>query len=73
MIKVTYIANKDSGEPRDVEIRDGISVEEFFDFHHGGELGAYSVRVNSLAAKGDEILKNGDKIVIAPKKVDGGK
>jgi hypothetical protein len=75
MIEVTLVTNDGGGVPVKVEVVDDTTLGSFLDVHFDGELEDFTVRVRSNGASvqvfDDYVLQDGDRVSLAPKKVDG--
>ena len=75
MIDVTLVTNNGDGMPIKLSVEEGTTVEQLLLKHFDGDLTEYTIRVRSNGlsqeAHEDYILKNGDRISLAPSKIDG--
>ena len=71
-MKVFYINNDGSGFANNVDIRDGVTVEEFFTERlPDSKAEDYQIRVNRQPVARDQVLQDGDRISIIPVKMEG--
>jgi len=75
MVTVTLVVNSGSGVPRTLEVRDGTSVEDFLNVNFDGHVEDFtvSIRRDGISEEADLLdeLCEGDRVCLAPKKVDG--
>ncbi len=75
MIQVTLITNDGCGLPVKVLINDNTTLEKFLEVSFDGNPEEFTIRIRangtSIEAHADYILCDGDRISMAPKKVEG--
>lgn len=73
VFKVLYINNDGAGFSGEVEVEEGTTVRQFFHDQKGSSANSadYLIRVNREPVQGSTVLKPGDRIVIAPTKLEG--
>ena len=75
MIEVTLVTNDGSGLPRKVPVVDGTTLEKFLELSFDGNPDEFTIRVRangvSVEAHADYVLQTGDRVSLAPIKVDG--
>ena len=75
MIEVTLVTNDGSGLPCRVPVAEGTTLEKFLEVSFDGDPDEFKIRVraNGISVEGhrDYILQNGDRVSLAPTKVDG--
>lgn len=75
MINVTLITNDGKGLPQKVEIADDTTLDDFLRVAFEGDIEEFKIRVRangtSVQAHMDYVLQDGDRISLAPSKVDG--
>jgi hypothetical protein len=75
MINVTLITNDGAGLPQQVDVADDTRLEDFLRVAFEGDIEEFKIRVRangtSVEAHMDYILQDGDRISLAPLKVDG--
>lgn len=76
MISVTLVTNDGSGVPRTNSVREGTTVGDYLDLMFDGNVDDFTIQlrpsggVSSEADVNDE-LSDGDRITLAPEKVEG--
>ena len=81
MIDVTLVTNDGAGLPKKYEVRDGTTLENFLDMFSDIETEEFTIRVRSNGESvtvnsedGDTyILQDGDRVSLAPQKIEGAK
>lgn len=76
MIEVTLVTNDGSGVPRNSNVREGTTVGEFLNMMFEGDVNTFTIQLRpsggvSREADVDDELHDGDRITLAPEKVDG--
>lgn len=76
MIDVTLVTNDGSGVPRTTSVREGTTVGDFLDLMFDGNAEDFTIQLRpsggvSREADIDDELHNGDRVTLAPEKVDG--
>lgn len=76
MINVTLVTNDGSGMPRTIPVRDGATVEDLLSVAFEGNLEDFTIQVrprDGVSRAGDlsDELRDGDRVVLAPEKVEG--
>lgn len=76
MIEVTLVTNDGSGVPQTNNVREGTSVGDFLELMFDGNVDNFTIQLRpsggvSREADLDDTLSNGDRITLAPEKVDG--
>ena len=73
IMKVLFINNDGGGFCDRIEIQQGCTVETFFKMNvTNREPRDYTIKVNRELCSADQVLNEGDRITIVPKKFDGG-
>lgn len=76
MVNVTLVTNDGSGQPRQIPVRSGATVADLLNVAFEGDPDDFTVQrrprdgVSSQANLHDE-LQDGDRITLAPTKVEG--
>ena len=75
-IKIMLVSNKGAGFAREVTIREGTTIEEYFAQEQGGSAADFKVRVNRTPVQegfinAGYVLQPGDQVTIAPANVEG--
>lgn len=77
MVSITLVCNSGQGVPRQLQVRDGTTVGEMLNVNFEGHVEDFTVSVRldgcSEVADLDDVLEDGSRITLAPKKVDGAK
>lgn len=77
MIEVVLVTNDGAGLPRRIEVESGTSLAGFLDAYFDEDPDDFTVRIRSggvnVPASGVYLLQNGDRVSLAPSKVDGAK
>lgn len=78
MTEVTLITNDGDGMPQKYNVRDGATVEDLLNLGFDGCPDDFTIQRRSLGATSEEVdewttLRDGDRITLAPKKVEGAK
>lgn len=75
MVNVTLVTNDGAGLPVKVPIADNTTLEEFLNVSFEGDPDQFTIRVRangtSVTAHRDYVLQDGDRVSLAPVKVDG--
>jgi len=75
MIKVTLVSNDGAGLPVELEVVDDITLKQFLEVHFENDPDDYTVKVRSngvsVQIHEDYVLQDGDRVSMAPVKVDG--
>ncbi|KKN91203.1 hypothetical protein LCGC14_0220710 [marine sediment metagenome] len=75
MINVTLGTNSGAGLPCRIPIVEGTTLEKFLEVSFDGDVNDFTIRVRcngtSVEAHSDYVLQDGDRISLAPIKVDG--
>lgn len=75
MISVTLVANNGAGLPVKVPIIEGTILEQFLAISFDGDPNEFTIRVRtegvSVQAHCDYVLQDGDRVSLAPIKIDG--
>ena len=75
MIKVTLITNDGAGIPAKVPVVDDTTLEKFLEVSFPGNPDDFTIRIRangvSVDAHRDYVLQDGDRISMAPRKVEG--
>jgi hypothetical protein len=77
MINVTLVTNDGNGLPQDLRVRPDTTVGELLDVHFGGDMEDFSLQVRrdgfSQSVNENFELREGDRLSVAPRKVEGAK
>lgn len=76
MISVTLVTNDGNGVPQSSNVREDTTIGDFLDLMFDGDVDDFTIQVRpdggtSAEADVDDVLNDGDRVTIAPKKVDG--
>lgn len=75
MINVTLVSNGGAGLPVQIPVVENTTLEKFLEVSFDGDPSEFTIRVRcngtSCEAHRDYILQDGDRISLAPVKVDG--
>lgn len=75
MIEVMLVVNSGGGLPIKHQVVEGITLEKFLEVHFDGDVEDFTVRVRSngvsVEVHEDYVLHDGDRVSLAPRKVDG--
>ena len=75
MITITLITNEGSGLPSLIPIVEGTTLDKFLEVSFQGDSDEFTIRVRangtSVEAHRDYVLQDGDRVSLAPIKVDG--
>jgi len=76
MIEVTLVTNDGSGVPMTTSVREGTTVGDFLELMFDGNVEDFTIQLRpnggvSSEADVHDSLSNGDRITLAPEKVDG--
>lgn len=75
MIAVTLVTNNGAGVPVRVQVVEGTTLEKFLEVSFDGDPDDFTIRIraNGTSVEGhtDYVLQDGDRVSIAPTKVDG--
>jgi len=70
-IKIHVINNDGAGYAKDVEVVPGTSVSAFVSTNVTADASRYRIHVNANPATPNQVLQQGDRVVITPIKVAG--
>ena len=77
MVNVTLVTNSGQGVPRQLSVREGTTVEELLQVNFDGHIEDFTISLRrdgvSEVADLDDELEDNDRLVLAPRKVDGAK
>jgi len=77
MIQVTLVTNSGQGVPRQLSVREGTTIDDLLQVNFDGHVEDFTVSVRrdgcSEVADLDDELCDGDRVCLAPTKVDGAK
>jgi hypothetical protein len=75
MIEVMLVTNDGSGIPRKIPVVNGTTLEKFLEVSFGRDLDDFTIRVRAngmtVEAHLDYVLQDGDRVSLAPKKIEG--
>ncbi len=75
MVEVTLISNDGSGLPRRIPVNEGTTLEKFLEVSFNGDPDEFTIRVRAngvtVEAHSDYVLQDGDKVSMAPSKIEG--
>lgn len=75
MIEVTLITNGGSGLPCRIPVVEGTTLEKFLQVSFDGNTEDFTVRVRAngttVEAHRDYVLQDGDRVSMAPNKIEG--
>jgi hypothetical protein len=75
MIEVTMITNDGAGLPVRIPVVEGTTLEKFLAVSFEGDPDEFTIRVRAngttVDAHQDYVLQDGDRVSMAPKKIDG--
>jgi len=72
MIEVTLVANEGGGFADKVRVEIGTTVGKLFTQRiPNGSAANYNIRVNRMPCSEDQVLQDGDRMTITPRKIDG--
>lgn len=75
MIEVTLVTNDGAGLPCRVPVVEGTTLEKFLEISFDGNPNDFTIRVRAngttVEAHQDYVLQDGDRVSLAPTKVDG--
>jgi hypothetical protein len=75
MINVTLVTNGGAGLPTKIPIAEDTTLEKFLEVSFEGNPDHFTIRVRangtSVQAHRDYILQDGDRVSLAPSKIDG--
>lgn len=75
MIEVTLVTNDGSGLPVRVPVVENTTLEKFLEVAFDGDPDDFTIRIRangtSVEAHKDYVLQDGDRVSLAPQKVDG--
>ncbi len=75
MIKVTLVTNDGAGLPSEMSIAEGTTLEKFLEVFFDGDPEDFTIRVRtngaSVEVHTDYTLQDGDRVSIAPIKIEG--
>ena len=72
MIDVTYVNNNGGGFPDTKAVANDTTFGEFVEREVSGSPTDYRIRLNGEIAPHDQVLEDGDRVIVTPLKVDGG-
>ena len=71
-MKILYINNNGGGFADQIEIENGLTVEQLFQGQMPGQHpDDYLIRVNRQPVPADQVLQPGDRVSITPLKIEG--
>lgn len=77
MVNVTLVTNSGQGVPQRLSVREGTTVGEMLNVNFDGHVEDFTVSCRrdgcSEVVDLDDELEDGDRVVLAPSKVDGAK
>lgn len=75
MIEVTLVTNDGAGLPCRIPVVEGTTLEKFLEVSFDGNPDEFTVRIRAngttVEAHRDYVLQEGDRVSMAPTKVDG--
>lgn len=75
MIEVTLVTNDGAGLPCRVPVVEGTTLEKFLEVSFDGDPDNFTIRVRAngttVEAHKDYVLQDGDRVSMAPVKIDG--
>lgn len=75
MINVVLVTNSGSGLPMNVSVVEGTTLERFLAVSFEGDPDDFTIRVRangaSVEGHSDYVLQEGDRVSLAPRKVEG--
>lgn len=75
VIKVILVTNSGDGMPKSLEVRDGVSLEDFLEVNFDGDLDDFTISIrrdgSSFEPDMSEHLYDSDRICLAPSRVKG--
>ena len=75
MVEVTLVSNDGQGLPVRVPVNEGTTLEQFLIVSFNGNPDDFTIRVRAdgttVECHRDYILKNGDRVSLAPSKIEG--
>lgn len=75
MIEITLVTNEGSGLPCKIPVVDETTLEKFLEVSFPGDPEDFTIRVRangtSVEAHREYVLQDGDRVSLAPKKVEG--
>lgn len=75
MIEVTLVTNDGAGLPVSIPVVDGTTLEKFLEVSFEDDPDDFTIRIRangmSVEAHRDYVLQDGDRISLAPIKIDG--
>ena len=75
MVEVTLVTNSGGGIPRKIPVNDNTTLEKFLEIHFDDDPDNFTIRIRangtSVEAHAEYILQDGDRVSLAPTKVDG--
>ena len=73
-MRINLIENIGAGHNGTLEVRDGLTIADFFKSRCGEQNPAsFSIRVNNERARSDYTLQVNDSVTLSPIKLEGGK
>ena len=70
-MRILFINNDGGGFADEIEIADGMSVQQLFDQRIKGKSADYLIRVNRQPTTRETVLQPGDRVSITPTKIEG--
>jgi len=75
MVTVRLVTNDGAGIPKDIDVVSETTLGQFLGVHFDGNLNDYTIRIRangaSIEAHEDYVLQDGDRVSLAPKKIEG--
>lgn len=75
MIEITLVSNDGAGLPCRIPVVEGTTLEKFLEISFDGDPKDFTVRIRangtSVEAHRDYVLQDGDRVSMAPTKIDG--
>lgn len=75
MVSVTLVCNSGQGVPRQLSVREGTTVDDLLRVNFDGHVEDFTVSIRrdgcSEIADLDDELEDGDRVTLAPLKVEG--
>lgn len=73
-MRVEWVNNDGGGYAKDVEVRDGITLDEFIREQVGGSVDPekFTIQVNGKLGRRDQELFNGNSVLFVPRNQKGG-
>lgn len=72
-MRVSYIGTQNAGLIESREIPDGTTISTFFNMVRGehSSPGDYVIMINGQQPEADQVLNDGDEVIVSPAKVAG--